>query len=153
VNWNSAGDGAFTDGTMLTASYSPGPADIAAGYVNLFLTANAIAPCTSAAADTVHIILDPCLGLNNHGNPQFSLSVFPNPSEGRFMLNAAGITAGQVQVRITAMDGRTVYSETLNSTGSDLQKRVDLGGYPSGIYFVSVTSGSKISAQRFILQK
>jgi plastocyanin len=153
VGWNSAGDGAFTDGTTLTAIYSPGPVDISTGYVNLVLTAHAIAPCAIAAIDTVHIIFDPCLGINNQGNPQFSLSVFPNPSEGRFMLNATGIRAGQVQVRITAMDGRTVYSETLNSTGNDLQKRIDLGGYPSGIYFVSVTSDNKISAQRFILQK
>jgi plastocyanin len=153
VGWNSAGDGAFTDGTALTAIYSPGPNDISTGFVNLVLTAHAIAPCAIAATDTLHIVFDPCLGINTHGTPQFSLSLFPNPSGGRFMLNATGIPAGQVQLRISAMDGRTVYSEIMNSTGSDLQKRLDLGGYPSGIYFVSVSSGSKISAQRFILQK
>lgn len=151
--WHTAGDGSFADGTSLTAIYSPGPADIGAGFVNLVLSAMAVAPCATAAVDTVHIILDPCLGIKDKNKAAFSLSVFPNPSEGAFFLRATGLPSAQALVRITAMDGRTVYSENVTSNGTDLQKHFDFSSFPSGIYFLSVTSESKVAAQRFIIQK
>lgn len=55
VTWITAGDGNFDDSSLLTAAYSPGPADIASQSVTLTLTATAISPCATAAIDDVVI--------------------------------------------------------------------------------------------------
>ncbi len=51
--WTSSGDGSFDDATQLGAIYTPGSNDLAAGTVDLILTAHAIAPCATDYADTM----------------------------------------------------------------------------------------------------
>ena len=48
VNWTTSGTGTFVSGTTLTPTYSPSPADIAAGSVTLTLHATGTAPCADA---------------------------------------------------------------------------------------------------------
>ncbi|PID93984.1 MAG: hypothetical protein CSA95_04900, partial [Bacteroidetes bacterium] len=55
VLWTTSGDGTFADATILDAVYTPGAADIAAGTVDLTLTAYAVEPCTDSASDMVTI--------------------------------------------------------------------------------------------------
>ncbi|MCF8373538.1 MAG: S8 family serine peptidase, partial [Bacteroidales bacterium] len=43
--WTGGVDGSFDDATILQATYTPGPLDLAAGSVQLCLTANPMAPC------------------------------------------------------------------------------------------------------------
>ncbi len=51
VLWNTSGDGTFDDSTLVSALYTPGPADIDSGSVTLSLTAYSISPCTGDSTD------------------------------------------------------------------------------------------------------
>ncbi len=57
--WTTGGDGTFDDAALLSAVYTPGAGDIAAGMVTLTLTANPAAPCTTAAQDSMLVTIDP----------------------------------------------------------------------------------------------
>ena len=65
-----------------------------------------------------------------------SVSVFPNPSEGRFTVSL--VNTGAVNVRVADLSGRIVRS--LRASGTQLQ--LDLGDQPSGCYTL-IISGEK----------
>ena len=45
--WTSSGDGTFSNASVLNPVYTPGPADITAGSVDLTLTVNGNSPCAN----------------------------------------------------------------------------------------------------------
>lgn len=51
--WTTSGDGTFDDASSLTATYTPGAGDIAAGTVTLTLATGATATCPSVSDDVV----------------------------------------------------------------------------------------------------
>jgi hypothetical protein len=55
--WTSEGDGTFDDPFILNATYTPGPADIENGSVQLKLYAMAISPCIFAEVDEMMIFI------------------------------------------------------------------------------------------------
>ena len=57
VLWTSVGDGDFNDATLIAATYTPGPLDIAAGSVILSLTSIATVPCNTSAASTMTLFI------------------------------------------------------------------------------------------------
>lgn len=59
VAWTTSGDGSFTNGNTLSPVYTPGAADIAAGYADLTLTANPNSPCALAATDVMRVNIVP----------------------------------------------------------------------------------------------
>ena len=67
--WSTSGDGTFTPGNALVSIYTPGASDIAAGTVNLFLTANGTGSCASTlVTDTLTVTIDHSATANGGGN-------------------------------------------------------------------------------------
>ena len=62
AHWSSSGTGVFDDANILDATYTPSTEDVAAGSVQLTLTANPVGPCT--ASTTANVTLE------IHTNPQ-----------------------------------------------------------------------------------
>ena len=58
VLWTTTGDGEFDDATLLNATYTPGPGDIANKAVVLTLTVQAVGPCFPAATDSADILIN-----------------------------------------------------------------------------------------------
>ncbi|HML85961.1 MAG TPA: hypothetical protein PKE52_12465, partial [Bacteroidales bacterium] len=56
INWATAGDGTLLQGTTPTPTYTPGPADIAAGSVTLTMTAIGSGMCNSSVSTDQMII-------------------------------------------------------------------------------------------------
>jgi PKD repeat protein len=48
--WSTLGSGSFNDPTFLNATYTPSPSDVAAGSVELILTANGVQTCSAVSA-------------------------------------------------------------------------------------------------------
>lgn len=57
VNWTSSGSGVFTNQNQPNATYTPSPADVVAGSVQLTITATALAPCTGNVSDNMTLSL------------------------------------------------------------------------------------------------
>ncbi len=59
ATWTSSSGGAFSNASSLITNYTPTAADISNGYVDLTLTADAIAPCSGAFSDTRRVTITP----------------------------------------------------------------------------------------------
>ncbi len=85
------------------------------------------------------------VGIND--DPQYTLSVFPNPAEGMIKLDHSGLIQ---YVTITDPAGRKVYH---NSAVNMKALTVDLTGLPNGIYNIEVFDGVSVLRQRILLNK
>jgi len=65
--WSTAGNGVFSSTANLTPTYTPGPADIGAGFVNLTLTTANNGACPPASS-TMQIIITPAPVVNAGAN-------------------------------------------------------------------------------------
>lgn len=59
TNWETPGDGSFDNAFLPTATYTPGPGDLAAGSVTLTLLAQLAPPCSTTGSDSVTITFSP----------------------------------------------------------------------------------------------
>lgn len=57
--WTTSGTGSFSNSADLNTTYTPSAADIANRFVELTLTANAIAPCVGTIEDVVRVTIAP----------------------------------------------------------------------------------------------
>jgi hypothetical protein len=69
-------------------------------------------------------------------------NVYPNPSNGNFLLIADNVPSGEIRIIIMSRDGKLVYKESQN-TLSRFEKYFNLEEYSSGTYFLQVYSGEK----------
>jgi hypothetical protein len=106
--WSSSGDGSFDDATLLDATYTPGFNDINNGSATLTLTAEAISPCGSDAADDMALTFQE-LPIANAGP---NASICENVSH-----TLAGTATDQSSVEwTTAGDGTFDDPSLLNAT-------------------------------------
>ena len=84
-------------------------------------------------------------GVENTGTPAAtSLSVFPDPSHGRFTLNLSSATKENAAITFTDMLGKKV-KELTATTNTDTEVQLDV---PAGIYFISaVINDATLSAK------
>lgn len=79
-------------------------------------------------------------------NPYTPLTVYPNPSEGKFTIELHG-TSGRVWV--TDMAGKTVFDKEITDETNFLNTvPVDLGSNAAGLYQVMLQSGTTLSRQK-----
>ena len=62
--WSTSGSEPVLGNTTLTPTYNPSVADIAAGFVNLILTVDPIAPCSTQIVDILKLNIDPLATIN-----------------------------------------------------------------------------------------
>jgi Secretion system C-terminal sorting domain len=77
-----------------------------------------------------------------------AVSVFPNPSEGRFMLSLVGLEE-RAEVRISDVTGRLVRSFTTKQQ----QLRIDLSDEAAGVYVLNVITAKGRSVQRLVIDR
>ncbi len=149
--WTSSGDGAFTNASSLTPTYTPGTADQSGGTVTLTLTAYPIDPCTNSTTDAMVLTvmsepavnvgadLESCgttgVSLNNANAQNYSTLSWTSSGTGSFSNNtilnpvyspsAADLVAGSVNLTLLA-------NANSPCTGSDSDVlTLDLAGEPT----------------------
>ncbi|MEI6898487.1 MAG: PKD-like domain-containing protein, partial [Bacteroidota bacterium] len=136
VRWKTLGNGVFNDTTMLHPTYTPGSADIVAGFVKLVLKSNGIAPC-NAARDTMKLTLkDPPTVTNSPpskqicSNDQTNITITSNQPGTMFtwttslisgsisgFSNGTGPFINQVLVNSGTIPGSVLYTILPNNGG------------------------------------
>lgn len=96
---------------------------------------------------TIHVRVSAVMGAESK-DKNFSLSVFPNPTKGEVFIHLGGEMHSFYKIRITNAMGMIMH-ETTNLPGL-ADRRLDLSGYPVGIYFIEISDGSGISVRRVI---
>lgn len=67
--------------------------------------------------------------------PDFTVELFPNPTEGQLSVVLGGQPAMPVRLELLSIEGRTLMEADL---GSDLRSELDLSAYASGSYLLRV---------------
>lgn len=82
------------------------------------------------------------------------LSVYPNPSTGRFMVSATFLQpVKDMQVVVRNMLGQEVMRQTVPNGTRQVAVPLNLNSFSSGLYQVSLTSGSESVTRKVLLQK
>jgi len=74
--------------------------------------------------------------------------MYPNPSEGNFVIDFDDLQRGSVKITISDLNGRVVYSNELN--GEIIPLSVDL---PDGVYMLRAESGNQHFMQKLIIRR
>lgn len=100
--------------------------------------------CTSPC---VNVSVNFTIGINEI-NSESEVSVFPNPSTGKFHLNL--LQSNNCIIKIVNPMGETILEDTkINSAKTE----IDLSAQPSGIYFIEIISPAGTCMKKMILNK
>ena len=104
-------------------------------------TTNTVTGCS--ALKTVSITVRPCTSINNSSAEQFNFNIYPNPSDGVFMIES---DAPIFIIKVYNQLGMLVY-RGLTENG---KHNIDLSNQANGIYFVEVQNKNSLKTQKLI---
>jgi uncharacterized repeat protein (TIGR01451 family) len=89
--------------------------------------------------------------IKTNANKEGSLSLYPNPSNGNFIVNFESPVRQTIIVKIVAINGNVVYEQNLyHNYQSQLQLNQNL---PAGVYLITVNSEKEQYTQKLIITK
>lgn len=80
-----------------------------------------------------------------------SMSVVPNPFNGKALVTFQAEKAGVMTERITNMLGSEVYKGTMNVKVGNNTSTIDRNNLPAGVYFYSIVEGKNVSTKRIVI--
>ena len=102
----------------------------------------------SAVSDQVKVTL---VGVARLAPAGFTLAVYPNPSRDVFTVDVSTSRSVPVDVRVTDILGRTVYTRRVAEGSGHRTLSVDLSTHPSGVYYLHASGGGEHHARRLLL--
>ncbi|MCK5759443.1 MAG: T9SS type A sorting domain-containing protein, partial [Clostridiales bacterium] len=106
--------------------------------------------CGNIAMDYQTIIVSPVTGIDNISSNQ-GLLVYPNPSNGEFTLNYLPEILGQVVMQVLDISGKIVFDKVYHSNGSEISELVQLSDRSKGIYYVRLSTDTKVVYRKIIV--
>jgi hypothetical protein len=87
------------------------------------------------------------------GSIDFKWEIFPNPSQGDFVVRfeTQSTVSGYLIVEDAA--GRVVYQETITEHSGLFEKKINLGNAQSGVYNVNLHCNGRSMTKRVVVQK
>jgi hypothetical protein len=151
VLWGTTGDGTFNDATLLNATYIPGTADTASGFVELFLTAYSLA-CEDSSISTMTLWFDPCFGIDEYDPASVRIRIFPNPNSGVFDLEVANIESKQLEIRMLNTKGQIIFNQLLTNFTGRFSKQFDMNLLEKGVYYIRIRVDGYSSTGKLIIR-
>lgn len=82
-----------------------------------------------------------------------NLQIYPNPNNGQFTVSfSISRTINEASVTVTNVTGQEVYSEHYTGISNSFTKNINLGGQPSGVYFITLTTDGQKSINKLIVR-
>jgi len=106
--------------------------------------------CTAEATQLV--VVDECTAISEQVNG-VELSVSPNPTSGKFVINMVSATAKDVQVKVINNLGKVILDNLNQHVVGNAQQVIDLTGYAKGIYFVQLKSDGKTFNKKVLVRE
>ncbi len=96
----------------------------------------------------------PNLNVSYVGTVDRTLKVFPNPTSDQvhvsFRLNGLG---EDVDLVVSDVLGRTVYTETINNIAGQYNRAIELAGQSNGLYLLQLRIGDEMVTRKVVLQQ
>ena len=79
------------------------------------------------------------------------VSIFPNPSHGKFTLMVANCR-GDVYMSATNVQGQILYTGMLAPRSGTISKQLDFSGFARGVYFIRLTGMSETWMEKVVVE-
>jgi hypothetical protein len=83
---------------------------------------------------------------------EFMLEIWPNPAVEKISLNILSRGTEPLELKLTDVSGRIIYSEKINTTDANMIREMSLVDYTSGIYFIQLSSNGYTETQKIVKQ-
>ena len=80
------------------------------------------------------------------------VSLMPNPSEGEFYLDLAGLDGQEVAYQVVDMQGRVVLDENIEWNAAEVRELIDLTSQSSGLYYLMIQIGDETGTLKMMKQ-
>ncbi len=147
ANWNfewNFGDGNLSFATNPTHSWT------SLGTFTITLVADSFG-CQLTRTKNIQIVNGNCPGTAVDEQLLNNISVYPNPTNGKFVVNLESVVGKNAVINVVNMNGQTVVSEKFTATGNDA-KEIDLASYANGIYLVNIQVDGRIASKTILKQ-
>lgn len=95
-----------------------------------------------------------CTQIITLANPNFGLSkfvLFPNPNKGSFTVSFDSKSSEEIKILVHDLRGRNLLERKYNNTGV-FSQNIQLEGFQSGVYLVTVLDGDQKEVRRIIVE-
>lgn len=79
-----------------------------------------------------------------------TVSILPNPNEGRFTFSFISMDANDIRVEVMNTLGQSVFHDTLKGFEGTYRKDLDLTTMSDGIYYLKIVRGDKTSVHKIV---
>ncbi|HTB06520.1 MAG TPA: T9SS type A sorting domain-containing protein [Bacteroidia bacterium] len=132
---------------MVTQKYTNGKKYNITGVIH-FEYANWIEPRNQADIDSINVT-----AVQEYANPIANVNVFPNPSNGEFTISVdAPNGVKNVEVSLTDITGRVVYTEQMNITAGKSSLLVNAGNLEKGTYFLQLRNAEYKTVNKVVVE-
>ncbi|GEM_PF-1120500 len=103
------------------------------------------------ATDVVTITIQNASGLGQ-SETNSKIRIYPNPARNQLNIECLGLEREATFIQCIAADGRVVYNKQLAPGKKRSIHKMDIGGWPSGMYTIQIISGGKPYIRRLIIE-
>ena len=101
------------------------------------------------STDDTTIVINTNIGLEELGvSGKFKL--YPNPTKGVFTVDLSLNESLNSRLVITDVSGKELHSESIETSGGQFNKTIDITSFPRGVYFIKLETSSGEISRRFV---
>lgn len=101
---------------------------------------------------TISVQIVECMGIDEILSGSDQLRIYPNPGSGLFTLELQDADLSNTLIRIAGIDGRVVWSQTIDQPTSLFREQIDITGLTDGIYYLQIANSRGQASERIIKQ-
>lgn len=131
----------------LTVTTTCGGVDTFCAFWNIYRPA--------AGADTTGFVqvnvVDASVGIQKISASDIRFNLSPNPNNGNFRLHLEGLETPSAEISVRNLVGQEVYSQSIRTENSIVDKDLHLNGLPEGIYLLNLSAGGQTLSQKLVI--
>lgn len=99
----------------------------------------------------IRLNFDPTVGIENSIENAQSLKVSPNPASNNVRISTDLVKAEAYSISLFDINGRNVYSQSFNASGTKIKETISLEGFADGVYSLQLVTESAISTTKIVV--
>ncbi len=105
-----------------------------------------------SVSDTVIVNMKDCTSIDEQ-DQNMTVSVFPNPNNGIFMISLSNDGQETVNLKVISMNGAVVYSLDNLTVRQNTQKRIHLDNVSNGVYTILIQGKDYVTTQKIVVAR